>query len=91
MQHLMNVKVKLWRSGISISNDVSKEALWKKWKHEYIVALTEKQNVKYKDKTFRINVDDVVMIKGEEKNREHWKIGIVNHLYIGKDDIIRVA
>ena len=31
------------------------------------------------------------MIKGEEKNRGHWKIGIVNHLYIGKDNIIWVA
>ena len=31
------------------------------------------------------------MIKGEEKNREHWKIGIVNHLYIGKDNSIRFA
>ena len=29
------------------------------------------------------------MIKGEEKNRGYWKIGIVNHLYIGKDNIIR--
>ena len=31
------------------------------------------------------------MIKGEEKNRGHWKIGIANPLYIGKDNIIRVA
>ena len=31
------------------------------------------------------------MIKGEVKNREHWKIGIVNHVDIGKDNIIRVA
>ena len=31
------------------------------------------------------------MIKWEEENRGHWKIGIVNHLYIGKDNIIRVA
>ena len=31
------------------------------------------------------------MIKGEEKNRGRWKIDIVNHLYIGKDNIIRVA
>ena len=29
------------------------------------------------------------MIKGEEKNRGYWKIGIVNYLYIGKDNIIR--
>ena len=31
------------------------------------------------------------MIKREQKNRGHWKIGIVNRLYIGKDNIIRVA
>ena len=31
------------------------------------------------------------MVKGEEKNRGHWKISIVNHLYIDKDNIIRVA
>ena len=46
---------------------------------------------KLKDKTFKINVGDVVMIKGEVKNRGHWKIDILNHLYIGKDNIIRVA
>ena len=68
-----------------------KEALWKRRKHEYLVALRRKQNVKHKDKTFKINVGDVVMIKGKEKNREHWQIGIGNHLYIGKNNIIRVA
>ena len=68
-----------------------KEALLKRWKHEYLEALREKYNLKNKDKTLKINVGDVVMIKGEEKNRGHWKIGIVNHLYIGKDNIIRVA
>ena len=31
------------------------------------------------------------MIKGEEKNRRLCKIGIVNHLYNGKDNIIQVA
>ena len=39
----------------------------------------------------KINIDDVVMIKGEEKNRGQWKIGFVNHLYIGKDNIIWLA
>ena len=32
-----------------------------------------------------------MMIKGEGKNWQPWKIGILNHLYIGKDNIIRVA
>ena len=31
------------------------------------------------------------MIKEEEKNRELWKKGIVNHLYIGKDNTIWLA
>lgn len=31
------------------------------------------------------------MIKGKEKSRGHWKIGIMNHLYIGINSIIRVA
>ena len=48
-----------------------KEALWKRWKHEYLVALREKHNLKHKGTAFKINVGDVVMIKGEEK-----KIGI---------------
>ena len=64
-----------------------KETLWKRWKHEYLVAL----NLKYKDKTFKINVGDVVKIKGEEKKSRILEIGIINHLYIDKDDIIRVA
>ena len=32
-----------------------------------------------------------MLIKEGEKNRRHWKTGIVNHLYSGKDNIIRVA
>ena len=65
-----------------------KEALWERLKYEYLVALREKHNLKDKDKTFKINVGDVVMINGETKNRGHWKIGLVNHLYIGKANII---
>ena len=55
------------------------------------MAFREEHNLKDKDKTFKINVGDVVMIKGEEKNWGHWMIGIVNNLHIGKDNIIRVA
>ena len=84
MQHLMKMKVKLRRSDITISKDVKK--LY--GKDEYLVALREKHNLKDKDKTFKINVGDVVMINGETKNRGHWKIGLVNHLYIGKANII---
>ena len=37
----------------------------------------------------KIEVGDVVVIKGEEKNKGKWSIGIVEELYKGKDDVIR--
>ena len=37
-------------------NKRCKGALWKRWKHEYLVALREKHNLKHKDKTFKINI-----------------------------------
>ena len=47
-----------------------KEALWKRSKHEYLVTLREKHNLKNKSKTLKINLGDVVMIKGGgEKSR----------------------
>ena len=39
----------------------------KQCKHEYL----EKHNLKHKDKTFKINIGNVVMIKAEEKSRGH--------------------
>ena len=44
-----------------------KEALWKRWKHECLVAVIKKPNLKNKYKTFKINVGDVVLIKGKRK------------------------
>ena len=55
------------------------------------MALREKHNLKHKDKMFKFNLSDVVMLKGEEKNRGQWKKGIVNHLHIGKGIIIWVT
>ena len=28
------------------------------------------------------------MIKGDEKNRTKWKIGIIENIFVGKDDTI---
>ena len=40
-------------------------------------------------KVVKIDIGDVVMIKGEDKRRGKWKIGIVKKLYRGKDQEIR--
>ena len=38
-----------------------------------------------------IAIGDVVMIKGDDKNRGKWNIGIVEELYEGKDNVIRAV
>ena len=35
--------------------------------------------------------ENLVMIKGESKKREKWKVGIISELFQGKDDQIRGA
>ena len=68
-----------------------KENAWKRWRNEYLVALREKHNLNHKNKTKRIEVGDIVMIKGESKNRGNWKIGKISDIYPGKDGIVRAV
>ena len=58
---------------------------------EYLVALRERQNLNHKDKPADVLTGDVVIIKGESKNRGHWKLVIVEKLHPGKDNIIRAV
>ena len=66
-----------------------KESAWKRWKHKYLVALRERHNLSYKGRTRKVNIGDIVMIKGESKNRGHWKIGKASQLYTRKDEVLR--
>ena len=66
-----------------------KDAAWRRWKREYLTALRERHNMTHKTKVVKIDIGDVVMIKGEDKRRGKWKIDIVKELYRGKDQQIR--
>ena len=68
-----------------------KENAWKRWKHEYLAALRERHNLSHKGRTRKVKIGDIVMIKGESKNRGHWKIGKVSQLYTGKDEVVRAV
>ena len=46
-------------------------------------------NLSHKEKPMIININDVVMIKGEEKNRGKGKIRIIENIFMGKDNTIR--
>ena len=47
-----------------------------------------RHNMKHKAKKIKISIGDVVSIKNEDRHRRKWKIGIVDKLYYGKDDVI---
>ena len=64
---------------------VCKNAAWSRWSNEYIRTLRERQNLKHHQKTNAIKTGDIVLIKGDNKNRGKWNIRIVADLYPGAD------
>jgi hypothetical protein len=69
-----------------------KENAWKRWRNEYLKSLRERHNMKCKvEARLPLIAGDVVIIKGEEKNRNLWKIGVVTDLFTGKDGVCRAA
>ena len=47
--------------------------------------------MKHKPKKMKIPIVDVILIKNEDRNRRKWKIGIVDKLYYGKDNVNRAV
>ena len=47
--------------------------------------------MKHKGQTTPLAKGEVVVIKDEERNRNKWKIGIVDDLISGRDGIVRAA
>ncbi len=70
-----------------------KEAMWLHWTKEYIRGLKERHcGYKTDDwKDCNLRVGEVVIIRGDEKNRNQWKLGVVQKFVKGKDGIIRGA
>ena len=59
-----------------------KEVAWRKFHREYMAALRERHN---------LNHDDLVIIKGGNKNRRKWKLAIVEKLHSGKFNVIKTV
>ncbi|XP_068707690.1 uncharacterized protein [Montipora foliosa] len=68
-----------------------KEVLWLRWKNEYLKSLRERHNLNQKTKETALTPGDVVLIKGEERNRGLWRIGVVDKLIPGRDGIVRAV
>ena len=68
-----------------------KKKIWDRWSNEYIRGLRERHNLQHHGKTNALKIGDVMLIKGDDKNRGHWKLGIVKELITGRDGVIRGA
>ena len=68
-----------------------KDVLWGSWSSEYLRGLREQHNLKHKGSKVALAKGNVVIIKGEEKNRGLWKLGIVEELITGRDGVVRGA
>ena len=66
-------------------------AMWNRWTREYARGLRERHNLKHSGKKPSIAEGDVVLVQGEKKDRNYWKLGIVNELVVGRDGIVRAA
>ena len=65
-----------------------KKKIWNRWGNEYIRGLRERHKLQNHGK---LKIGDVMMIKGDKKNKGHWKLGIVKGLVAGRDGVIRGA
>ena len=69
----------------------TKDAMWRRWTGEYMRALRERHQIKHGSRDNRLAVGDVVIVKSDERNRNHWPLAIVTELYTGRDGIVRAA
>ncbi len=68
-----------------------KNALWARWSSEYLRGLRERHNLKHKTKEHVLKQGDVVVIRGDDRNRNKWKLGVVDEMIKGKDDVVRAV
>ena len=68
-----------------------KRAMWKRRTSEYLRALREQHRLKSGGTGSILAEGDVVIIKSVERNGNHWPLGIIAKLIVGKDGCIRGA
>lgn len=69
----------------------TKDAMWRRWTGEYLRALRERHIIKHGTKKNRLAVGDVVIVKSDERNRNHWPLAVITELYTGRDGIVRAV
>uniref|UniRef100_A0A7M5XLD8 DUF5641 domain-containing protein n=2 Tax=Clytia hemisphaerica TaxID=252671 RepID=A0A7M5XLD8_9CNID len=68
----------------------AREKIWQRWLTEYVRYLRERHQLKNNEGS-QFKEGDVVIIKGDERNRANWNLGIIDKMMPGKDGIIRAV
>ena len=64
---------------------------WNRWRKEYLANLREFHKCKSGKREREVEVGDVVVVYEEERKRGEWKMGVVERLVTGRDDVVRGA
>ena len=62
-----------------------------RWKKEYLTGIREYQKLKGREPRRTIQLGDVVHIYADKTPRQQWKMGRVEKLLVGKDNVARAA
>ena len=68
-----------------------KDAIGNRWTKEYLRGLRERHAVKHKDSPCGVEKGDVCVIKDDNKDRNKWKLEIVEELVAGCDGVVRAV
>ena len=55
----------------------------------WVFGSSQRHNLTHKEKPVKININEVVIIEGDEKNYGKWKIGIIENIFMSNDNRIR--
>ena len=70
---------------INVRKQLGKDGFINTWQ------LSERDNLSHKEKPVKININDVVIIKADAKNWGKWEIGIIENIFMAKDNPIRLV
>ncbi|XP_050527987.1 uncharacterized protein LOC126898083 [Daktulosphaira vitifoliae] len=65
------------------------QSFWKRWSTEYITTL-QRRSKWYKQQP-NVNIGDIVVINMPNQPPTHWKLGVVEAVHPGPDQIVRIA
>jgi len=68
-----------------------KDAMWRQWTDDYLQGLSKQHCLKHLGNQSDITVDDMMLVKDDERNRGKWEMGIVDGLITGGDGIVRAV